>query len=147
MEKSKKERIEKLSEKTKDLNLDNELYIFVNNIKWGKKANILINCVDLGTNIEFYFSVFFSNKYFSRSGDFNFREYMENFFENSRILAVKFKRSKTGYLNCFNAELQKFQIYNKSSSLISFPNLASNTFFDFVSIFSLIGSLFSKAKD
>lgn len=58
MEKSKKERIEKLSEKTKDLNLDNELYIFVNNIKWGKKANILINCVDLGTNIEFYFSVF-----------------------------------------------------------------------------------------
>lgn len=105
MEKSKKERIEKLSEKTKDLNLDNELYIFVNNIKWGKKANILINCVDLGTNIEFYFSVFFSNKYFSRSGDFNFREYMENFFENSRILAVKFKRSKTGYLNCFNARI------------------------------------------
>ncbi|HID0149335.1 TPA: hypothetical protein ACXAS3_001703 [Campylobacter coli] len=52
MEKSKKERIEKLSEKTKNLNLDNELYIFVNNIKWGKKANILINCVDLGTNIE-----------------------------------------------------------------------------------------------
>ncbi|HEF9233506.1 TPA: hypothetical protein SBW20_001565 [Campylobacter coli] len=37
MEKSKKERIEKLSEKTKNLNLDNELYIFVNNIKWGKK--------------------------------------------------------------------------------------------------------------
>ncbi|KRS67305.1 hypothetical protein DA99_09185 [Campylobacter coli] len=105
MEKSKKERIEKLSEKTKDLNLDNELYIFVNNIKWGKKANILINCVDLGTNIEFYFSVFFSNKYFSRSGDFNFREYMENFFENSRILAVKFKRSKTGYLNCFNGRI------------------------------------------
>ncbi|EIA46134.1 hypothetical protein cco106_09636 [Campylobacter coli 2553] len=35
MEKSKKERIEKLSEKTKNLNLDNELYIFVNNIKWG----------------------------------------------------------------------------------------------------------------
>ncbi|EOA6146158.1 hypothetical protein ACH5GD_001795 [Campylobacter coli] len=62
MEKSKKERIEKLSEKTKNLNLDNELYIFVNNIKWGKKANILINCVDLGTNIEFYFSVFFSSE-------------------------------------------------------------------------------------
>lgn len=58
MEKSKKERIEKLSEKTKVLNLNNELYIFVNNIKWGKKANILINCIDLGTNIEFYFSVF-----------------------------------------------------------------------------------------
>lgn len=37
--------------------------------------------------------------------DFNFREYMENFFENSRILAVKFKRSKTGYLNCFNARI------------------------------------------
>ncbi|EOH4758789.1 hypothetical protein ACLRCI_002014 [Campylobacter coli] len=36
MEKSKKERIEKLSEKTKNLNLDNELYIFVNNIKWVK---------------------------------------------------------------------------------------------------------------
>ncbi|EAC1929843.1 hypothetical protein GZ693_001684 [Campylobacter coli] len=36
---------------------------------------------------------------------FNFREYMENFFENSRILAVKFKRSKTGYLNCFNARI------------------------------------------
>ncbi len=105
MEKSKKERIEKLSEKTKNLNLDDELYIFVNNIKWGKKANILINCVDFGTNIEFYFSVFFSNKYFSRSGDFNFREYMENSFENNRILAVKFKRSKTGYLNCFNARI------------------------------------------
>lgn len=38
MEKSKKERIEKLSEKTKNLNLDDELYIFVNNIKWGKKS-------------------------------------------------------------------------------------------------------------
>lgn len=38
MEKSKKERIEKLSEKTKNLNLDNELYIFVNNIKWVKNS-------------------------------------------------------------------------------------------------------------
>lgn len=35
MEKSKKERMEKLNEKTKNLNLDDELYIFVNNIKWG----------------------------------------------------------------------------------------------------------------
>ncbi|HEB8363764.1 TPA: hypothetical protein R0911_001739 [Campylobacter coli] len=100
----------KLSEKDsnwiKNSNDENiKKYIFVNNIKWGKKANILINCVDLGTNIEFYFSVFFSNKYFSRSGDFNFREYMENSFENNRILAVKFKRSKTGYLNCFNARI------------------------------------------
>lgn len=37
MEKSKKERMEKLNEKTKNLNLDDELYIFVNNIKWGWK--------------------------------------------------------------------------------------------------------------
>ncbi len=107
MGKSKKERIEKLNEKTKNFNLDDELYIFVNNIKWGKKANILINCVELRTNIEFYFSVFFSNNYFSRSGDFNFREYMENSFENNRILAVKFKRSEIGYLNCFSARIVK----------------------------------------
>ncbi|WP_276883592.1 hypothetical protein [Campylobacter cuniculorum] len=105
MEKSKKERIEELNEKAKDLNLDDELYIFVNNIKWGKKANILINCIDLKTNIEFYFSVFFSSKYFSKSGDSNFREYMENSFKDNKILVVKFKRSKTGYLNCFNARI------------------------------------------
>lgn len=30
---------------------------------------------------------------------------MENSFENNRILAVKFKRSKTGYLNCFTARI------------------------------------------
>lgn len=40
MEKSKKERIEKLSEKTKNLNLDNELYIFVN-----KKKQIYLSIV------------------------------------------------------------------------------------------------------
>lgn len=32
---------------------------------------------------------------------------MENSFENNRILAVKFKRSEIGYLNCFNARIVK----------------------------------------
>lgn len=92
MEKSKNERIKELYEKTKDLNLDNEMHIFV-------------NCVDLKTNIEFYFSVFFSNGYFSRSGDFNFREYMKNSFKEYRYLAIKFKRSESGYLNCLSAAI------------------------------------------
>lgn len=105
MEKSKNERIKELYEKTKDLNLDNEMHIFINNIKWGKNANILVNCVDLKTNIEFYFSVFFSNGYFSRSGDFNFREYMKNSFKEYRYLAIKFKRSESGYLNCLSATI------------------------------------------
>ncbi|EOH7942757.1 hypothetical protein ACMCDV_000390 [Campylobacter jejuni] len=58
MKKDKQERISNLYEKTKELNLEGEVHILVNNIKWGKKANILINCTDLKSNIEFYFSVF-----------------------------------------------------------------------------------------
>ncbi|HEA7276360.1 MULTISPECIES: hypothetical protein [Campylobacter] len=105
MKKDKQERISNLYEKTKELNLEGEVHILVNNIKWGKKANILINCTDLKSNIEFYFSVFFNNNYFSRSGDFNFREYMEKHFLYKRYLAVRFKRSDVGYLYCTHARI------------------------------------------
>lgn len=44
MEKSKKERIEKLSEKTKNLNLDNELYILLI-ISSGVKKQIYLSIV------------------------------------------------------------------------------------------------------
>ncbi|OCR87733.1 hypothetical protein CFT12S00416_07860 [Campylobacter fetus subsp. testudinum] len=119
---NKDERVKDFLEKTTNFNLDKELFILVTNIKYGKSANIFINCTDMETKTDFYFSVFFNNNYFSKSSDFDFKKYKNELFENSKYLAVKFVRSKTGYLVCVNAKIIDIEyLEQKDTTLFTEP--------------------------
>jgi len=89
------------------LNLEEEVEAQVISFNWGKNQNLKVFCLEEKNDYIFWFSVFWNNKYSSRSGDFNFKELKDKFDnKNKPKLILKLEETKNGYLNCISARLK-----------------------------------------
>lgn len=95
-------------EQIEKLDLSKELNLRILNFNWGRNQNLVINCRDLGSCVEFFFCVFYDHQYKSLSEDFNFKEFKDNGFSsmNNEITAI-FKQSKSGFLKCISAKFRE----------------------------------------
>ncbi|MDX4028377.1 hypothetical protein [Aliarcobacter skirrowii] len=89
------------------LNLEEEIEVQLENIQYGHSSNIEVYCSEVKSDYWFKFSVFYNNKYSSRSGDFNFKEIKDKFDnKNKPKLILKLEETKNGFLNCISARLK-----------------------------------------
>lgn len=89
----------------KNIDFQKELDIEILNLNWGHNKNLVINCKDVKTEIEFFFCVFWDKQYQTEKFDFNFKKYKENDFEQNKIIKAQFKILKSGFVRCVSAKL------------------------------------------
>ena len=83
-----------------------EREIQIIDFSWGKNSNLIISCIDVLTNIKFFFSVFSNKKYSSDDGSFNFKEFKDGYYGEFDLLICSFKKQNSGYLRCISARLK-----------------------------------------
>lgn len=86
--------------------LDEDIIIEIIDLKYGKNKNIFVEF--LYNDIEFTFSVFWTNQYCSADNKFSFKILDEDkqltVPDNYRLIA-KFDITKSGYLKCLSARV------------------------------------------
>ena len=95
-------------EQIEKLDLSKELNLRIQSFSWGKSCNLIVNCLDMASGVEFFFCVFNDNRYKSKSEDFDFKEFKDNGFnESNNEITATFKQSKSGFLKCISAKFKE----------------------------------------
>ena len=86
------------------IDIANDLNVKVDSFSWGNNSNLIVFCTDLKSKNRFSFSVWKTNGYSCRSGEYNFKNLKDNYSEEKSYLTLKLIKTKKGHLDCKNAK-------------------------------------------
>ena len=86
------------------IDIANDLNVKVDSFSWGSNSNLIVFCTDLKSINSFSFSVWKTNGYSCRSGEYNFKNLKDNYSDEKSYLTLKLIKTKKGYLDCKNAK-------------------------------------------
>lgn len=86
------------------IDITNDLNVKVDSFSWGNNSNLIVFCTDLKSINSFSFSVWKTNGYSCRSGEYNFKNLKDNYSDEKSYLTLKLIKTKKGHLDCKNAK-------------------------------------------